>query len=167
MTTVHLRRQLCRQLCRQFRWEAVTPLQASYRPAQTPAHTPPNMRTYITTVHTAVHAAVQGSPFSTLLSLVIRPLTKCSGQHEPGRLLGDCSVGWSVESRLRMGSGTGRGALAPGAPKTLITSHDVERVSRETMTETMTNARKNEKRDQAHHPNRASSCPSGIEPGLS
>src|SRR6266576_3014263 len=49
---------------------------------------------------------------------------------------------WSATGRV--GGGVTRRAAAAGSP------HNVEKVSGETMTETMTNAHKNEKRDTTH-----------------
>src|SRR5207249_1751133 len=57
--------------------------------------------------------------------------------------------------------------LARDAAQIRIMVHDVEKVSGETMTETMTIGRKNEKRDTTHRRIALRVAPPGLEPGLS
>ena len=57
--------------------------------------------------------------------------------------------------------------LVRDATQIRVTVHDVEKVSGETMTETMTNGGKNEKRDTTHRRIALRVAPPGLEPGLS
>ena len=57
--------------------------------------------------------------------------------------------------------------LARDAAQIRIMVHDVEKVSAETMTETMTNGRKKKKRDTTHRRIALRVAPPGLEPGLS
>ena len=57
--------------------------------------------------------------------------------------------------------------LVRDASQIRVTVHDVEKVSGETMTETMTIGGKNEKRDTTHRRIALRVAPPGLEPGLS
>ena len=57
--------------------------------------------------------------------------------------------------------------LVRSATQIRVMVHDVEKVSGETMTETMTNGGKNEKRDTTHRRIALRVAPPGLEPGLS
>ena len=57
--------------------------------------------------------------------------------------------------------------LVRDASQIRVRVHDVEKVSGETMTETMTNGRKNEKRDTTYCRIALRVAPPGLEPGLS
>ena len=57
--------------------------------------------------------------------------------------------------------------LVRDASQIRVTVHDVEKVSAETMTETMTNGRKKKKRDTTHRRIALRVAPPGLEPGLS
>jgi hypothetical protein len=70
----------------------------------------------------------------------------------------------SAVVRLRWEAGE---TLARDTAETPTTPSDVEMVSGETMTETMTLGRKTTKRDATHHRIALQVAPPGIEPGLS
>ena len=57
--------------------------------------------------------------------------------------------------------------LVRNGTEVCVTAYDVEKVSGETMTETMTIGGKNEKRDTTHRRIALRVAPPGIEPGLS
>ena len=57
--------------------------------------------------------------------------------------------------------------LVHDATEIRVMLHDVEKVSGETMTETMTNGRKKKKRDTTHRRIALQVAPPGLEPGLS